>query len=88
MSSLKTSNPNNKDTMRAVVWEGKVREVAVRTLPKPKVIDPDDAVIRLSGSSVSSVPPGTQTTALMSIAPLPRPTGRPRARRGAGGRRR
>ncbi|KAF2874579.1 hypothetical protein BDV95DRAFT_604744 [Massariosphaeria phaeospora] len=40
------------DTMRAVMWEGKVREVAVRTVPKPKLRAANDAIVRVTSAGI------------------------------------
>ncbi|KAL9938062.1 hypothetical protein V8E36_002685 [Tilletia maclaganii] len=38
-------------TMRALVWEG-VNKVRVETVPKPRVVDEDDVVIAITGTTV------------------------------------
>jgi threonine dehydrogenase-like Zn-dependent dehydrogenase len=37
-----------RSTMRAVVWEGKPYQVAVRDWPKPTIQMPEDAIIRIT----------------------------------------
>lgn len=46
--------PSNRprDTMRAVVWEGKPFEVAVRDVPKPRIQAPEDAIVRVTASAL------------------------------------
>jgi threonine dehydrogenase-like Zn-dependent dehydrogenase len=38
--------------MRAVVWEGKPFEIAVRDVPKPTMELPEDAVVRITTSAI------------------------------------
>ncbi|KAI1138129.1 putative alcohol dehydrogenase [Hypoxylon sp. FL0543] len=40
------------ETMRAVVWEGKPYEMAVRSVPKPRIQDPEDAVVRVTTAAI------------------------------------
>jgi threonine dehydrogenase-like Zn-dependent dehydrogenase len=39
-------------TMKAVVWSGKPYSVTVEKLPKPKIIDPLDVIVRLTTSGI------------------------------------
>ena len=39
-------------TMRAVVWEGKLNQVAVRNVPRPKLMAPEDAIIRITSTAI------------------------------------
>lgn len=41
-----------KETMRAVVWEGKPFEVAVRDVPRPTIKLPEDAIIRVTTAAI------------------------------------
>lgn len=43
---------SSKNTMRAVVWEGKPFEVAVRDVPKPKIQAPEDAIVRITTAAI------------------------------------
>jgi threonine dehydrogenase-like Zn-dependent dehydrogenase len=38
--------------MRAVVWEGKPFEMAVRDVPRPKIEQPEDAVVRMTTAAI------------------------------------
>ncbi|KAI0166722.1 putative alcohol dehydrogenase [Hypoxylon sp. FL1284] len=38
--------------MRAVIWEGKPYEMAVRSVPKPRILMPEDAIIRVTSSAI------------------------------------
>lgn len=40
------------ETMKAVMWEGKPFEVAVRSVPKPKIIDATDAIVRVTSAAI------------------------------------
>jgi hypothetical protein len=42
----------SEDTMRAVVWEGKPFQVAVRDVPRPKIQAPEDAIIRITTAAI------------------------------------
>ncbi|KAI9885978.1 MAG: mitochondrial ribosomal large subunit component [Watsoniomyces obsoletus] len=42
----------SSDTMKAVVWEGKPFQVAVKQVPKPKIEHPNDAVIRITSAGI------------------------------------
>jgi threonine dehydrogenase-like Zn-dependent dehydrogenase len=47
------SNPTKKGkTMRAVVWEGKPYEMAVRDVPRPTILHPEDAIIRITSAAI------------------------------------
>jgi len=39
-------------TMRAVMWEGKPYEVAVRDVPRPKITHPEDAIVRITTAAI------------------------------------
>lgn len=43
---------DHPDTMRAVVWEGKLLDVSVRSIPKPKIIEPEDAIVRVTSAAI------------------------------------
>ncbi|KAF5638070.1 formaldehyde dehydrogenase [Fusarium sp. NRRL 52700] len=38
--------------MRAVQWEGNVRDMSVNIVPRPKLIEPEDAVVRITTSAI------------------------------------
>ena len=38
--------------MRAVVWEGKPYEMAVRSVPKPRIEMPEDAIVRVTTAAI------------------------------------
>lgn len=38
--------------MRAVVWEGKPYEMAVRSVPKPRMEMPEDAIVRVTTAAI------------------------------------
>ncbi|RKL51112.1 hypothetical protein BFJ72_g565 [Fusarium proliferatum] len=38
--------------MRAVQWEGNVRDMSVNIIPRPKLIEPEDAVVRITTSAI------------------------------------
>ncbi|KAL1855722.1 hypothetical protein Daus18300_011005 [Diaporthe australafricana] len=46
------SSNSSSNTMRAVVWEGKPFEVAVRDVPKPRIQAPEDAIVRITAASL------------------------------------
>ncbi|KAK3291591.1 chaperonin 10-like protein [Chaetomium fimeti] len=41
-----------KKTMRAVVWEGKPYEMAVRDVPRPEIIQSQDAIVRITTAAI------------------------------------
>lgn len=41
-----------RETMRAVVWEGKPFEMATRDVPKPRIQMPEDAIIRVTSAAI------------------------------------
>jgi hypothetical protein len=41
-----------KKTMRAVVWEGKPYEMAVRDVPRPQMVMPEDAIVRMTTAAI------------------------------------
>ncbi|KAH6617490.1 chaperonin 10-like protein [Chaetomium tenue] len=43
---------SGKKTMRAVVWEGKPYEMAVRNVPKPEIIHSQDAIVRITMAAI------------------------------------
>jgi len=47
-----TNNDKKKTTMRAVVWEGKPFEMAVRDVPLPKLEQPEDAIVRMTTAAI------------------------------------
>lgn len=42
----------SKKTMRAVVWEGKPYEMVVRDVPRPKIKQPEDAIVRMTTAAI------------------------------------
>jgi hypothetical protein len=46
------SSPNEKKTMRAVIYEGKPFEIKVRDWPKPTIQMPEDAIVRITTSGL------------------------------------
>ncbi|KAF9773084.1 hypothetical protein IL306_009127 [Fusarium sp. DS 682] len=38
--------------MRAVQWEGHIRDMSVNIIPRPKLIEPEDAVVRITTSGI------------------------------------
>ncbi|CAF3595909.1 hypothetical protein HG531_012229 [Fusarium graminearum] len=46
-----TSTPKTS-FMRAVQWEGELRHMSVNIIPRPKLIDPEDAVVRITTSAI------------------------------------
>ena len=44
--------PPSPETMRAVMWEGKVMEVVVRDVPRPTLQLPEDAIVRLTTAAI------------------------------------
>lgn len=53
METLSINNgTHGKDTMRAVIWEGKVHHIAVRSVPRPKILAKEDAIVRITSSAI------------------------------------
>ncbi|KAH8898181.1 GroES-like protein [Thozetella sp. PMI_491] len=40
------------NTMKAVMWEGKPFDIAVREIPKPNIVHPGDALIRVTSAAI------------------------------------
>ena len=38
--------------MKAVVWENKLRQVSVKSVPKPKITDPLDSIVRITSAAI------------------------------------
>lgn len=38
--------------MRGVEWEGEIRDVAVNIIPRPKITEPEDALVRITSSAI------------------------------------
>lgn len=38
--------------MKAVVWEDKLRQVSVKKVPRPKIQDPLDAIVRMTSAAI------------------------------------
>ena len=45
-------SPANKNTMRATVWNGVPFQVSVKTVPKPRLLASEDAVVRLTSAAI------------------------------------
>lgn len=45
-------NSAKSSFMRAVQWEGELRHMSVNIVPKPKIIDPEDALVRVTTSAI------------------------------------
>ena len=46
------ASPSKTGFMRAVQWEGEIRELAVNIVPRPKIIEPEDALVRITTSAI------------------------------------
>ncbi|KAM0547560.1 hypothetical protein ACHAPJ_010304 [Fusarium lateritium] len=46
------ASPSKTRFMRAVQWEGEIREMAVNIVPRPKIIEPEDALVRITTSAI------------------------------------
>ncbi|KAM0354913.1 hypothetical protein ACHAPU_000750 [Fusarium lateritium] len=46
-----THSPKNS-FMRAVQWEGALRDMSVNIVPRPKLIEPEDAIVRITTSAI------------------------------------
>jgi threonine dehydrogenase-like Zn-dependent dehydrogenase len=46
------TNGHGQETMRAVIFDGKPFEVQVRSIPKAKIIERTDAVVRVTTSAI------------------------------------
>lgn len=42
----------HRKTMRAVVWEGKVREMSVKDVPKPRIEEATDVIVRVTWAAI------------------------------------
>lgn len=38
--------------MKAVVWEGKLNQMAVRNVARPKLVAPEDAIVRVTSAAI------------------------------------
>ncbi|RYP12275.1 hypothetical protein DL767_011354 [Monosporascus sp. MG133] len=50
--SVPMDTKSAQETMRAVVWEGKPFEMAVRDVPKPRIQMPEDAIVRVTSAAI------------------------------------
>ncbi|KAF5018065.1 hypothetical protein F66182_9964 [Fusarium sp. NRRL 66182] len=46
------ATPSKTGFMRAVQWEGQVGDMAVNMVPRPKLVAPEDAVVRITTSAI------------------------------------
>ncbi|CEI70678.1 hypothetical protein FVEN_g836 [Fusarium venenatum] len=46
------TNSPKTSFMRAVQWEGELRHMSVNIIPRPKLVDPEDAVVRITTSAI------------------------------------
>jgi threonine dehydrogenase-like Zn-dependent dehydrogenase len=70
MENLNISNGHHgKNTMRAVIWEGKVKHVAVRTVPRPKILAKEDAIVRITTAAICGSDLHTYRGLLGSVNP-------------------
>ncbi|KAM7200888.1 GroES (chaperonin 10)-like protein [Naviculisporaceae sp. PSN 640] len=49
---MASTNGTPNKTMRAVVWEGKPFEMAVRDVPLPEIQQPEDAIVRMTTAAI------------------------------------
>lgn len=49
---MASTNGTPKKSMRAVVWEGKPFEMAVRDVPRPEIEQPEDAIVRMTTAAI------------------------------------
>lgn len=52
MPAHKRPSHHGHDTMKTVVWEGKPFHVATRQVPKPKILDVRDAIVRITTAAI------------------------------------
>jgi threonine dehydrogenase-like Zn-dependent dehydrogenase len=45
-------NTDSPETMKATVWNGKPLHVTVESVPKPKLLSSEDAIVRLTSSAI------------------------------------
>ena len=43
---------HSKDKMRAVVWEGKPFEMSVKSVPRPRILAKEDAIVRITTAAI------------------------------------
>ncbi|GKU08171.1 alcohol dehydrogenase protein [Fusarium langsethiae] len=46
------NNTPKTSFMRAVQWEGELRHMSVNIIPRPKLLDPEDALVRITTSAI------------------------------------
>ncbi|KAK4208770.1 S-glutathione dehydrogenase [Rhypophila decipiens] len=51
VSSYSGNDGDSSETMLALVWKGK-QKVAVETVPKPKILEDDDVILKVTGTTV------------------------------------
>jgi len=49
---MATNTEEPTSTIRAVVWEGKVNQISVRSVPKPTILLPGDAIVRVTSAGL------------------------------------
>ena len=47
-----TLTENQANTMRAVIWEGKPYNVSVKSIPKPRIVEKEDAIVRITSAAI------------------------------------
>lgn len=47
-----TLRHEHPETMRAVMFEGKALNVSVKSIPKPKIVEPEDAIVRITSAAI------------------------------------
>ena len=46
-----------QDTMRAVVWEGKPFHMTVKDVPRPRLVEKEDVIVRITTSAICTYIP-------------------------------
>ncbi|MBE3047627.1 glutathione-independent formaldehyde dehydrogenase [Candidatus Bathyarchaeota archaeon] len=46
------SQPSPTGYMRAVQWEGNIGDISVNIVPRPKILEPEDALVRITSSAI------------------------------------
>jgi threonine dehydrogenase-like Zn-dependent dehydrogenase len=49
---MNDSKPSPNETIRGVVFEGSNQEVRVADLPRPKILAPEDAIVRITSTTI------------------------------------
>ncbi|KAL2142938.1 hypothetical protein VTI28DRAFT_517 [Corynascus sepedonium] len=63
------SSSGKEAMMRAVVWEGKPYEMAVRDVPRPRILQPEDAIVRITTAAICGTDLHTYHGVLGSTTP-------------------